>query len=284
LPYLGLEPGRSPDSATSRQQAEYPPGSLRIADLGYFNSGVFTAMVQAGVYFLSRLQFGVGVLQGDGEVVGNVLSWLSQQPGPIVDCQVLIGKKERLSCRLIAWRLPQELANRRRQKLRTQTLQKRGQEPTAERLAWCDWTILVTNVPAEKLSARETIVMYGARWQIELLFKRWKSLGLIDELQGATEVRQMIRLWSRLLAVVIQHWLTVASSWPDARCSWVKVNEAIRKFVSRLANAMNQLAALETVLTDLANVTAKTCRRNLRKKPGTIELLKDVTLLNLNLT
>jgi hypothetical protein len=76
----------------------------------------------------------------------NVLERLTRQPGPSVDAAIRLGG-EQLPCRLIAWRLPAEQANRRRQKLRKETRSKYGSEPSAERLAWCDWTILVTNVP-----------------------------------------------------------------------------------------------------------------------------------------
>jgi hypothetical protein len=54
--------------------------------------------------------------------------------------------------------------------------------------------------------------------------------------------------------------------------------------VGRLAKALDQLIELEQVLDELLRVVAKTCRRNKRAKPGTIELLNDVTLLNFGLT
>ena len=41
--HIEIEPGRSPDGATSRQQVRRGPGSLRITDLGYFNLAVFTS-------------------------------------------------------------------------------------------------------------------------------------------------------------------------------------------------------------------------------------------------
>jgi hypothetical protein len=137
-----IEPGRSTDAATSRQHVRHGPGSLRISDLGYFNLLVFAAMTAAGEHFLSRLQFGVQVLLGEGRRV-DVLCWLGKQRGPFVDQPILLGQEQRLACRLIAWRLPEEQANRRRQKLCQETRSKRGREPSVERLAWCDWTILV---------------------------------------------------------------------------------------------------------------------------------------------
>ena len=46
-------------------------------------------------------------------------------------------------------RLPEEQANRRRQKLIAEARSKDGRVPSKERLTWRDWTILITNVPAD---------------------------------------------------------------------------------------------------------------------------------------
>lgn len=283
LEHVAIESGRSPDNTTPRQYAARPAGALRIADLGYFCVAVFAAMRAAGTHFLSRLQYGTSVGLRDGAPV-ELLKWLAQQRGRFVDVGILLGQEQRLPCRLIAWRLPPEPANRRRQKLRQETRSKKGREPSAERLAWCDWTILVTSVPGEILSPPEAVVLYRARWQVELLFKRWKSQDLVAVLSGSTDVRQMVRVWARLLAALVQHWLVVASAWGDPTRSWGKVSEAIRGFVGRIATTLDQEPALAQVLSDLCTTVAKTCQRNKRSKPGTFELLNDVRLLDYGLT
>jgi hypothetical protein len=104
LTHVEIEPGRSPDGATSRQHARRGKGSLRITDLGYFNVAVFAAMMAAKEYFLSRLQFGTNVLLPDGKAM-DLFPWLEKQPGPFVDQPILLGQVQRLACRLIAWRL-----------------------------------------------------------------------------------------------------------------------------------------------------------------------------------
>jgi Transposase DDE domain len=282
-----VERGRSPDGATSRQHERLGAGALQIADLGYFNQRVFAERAKEGEYFLSRLQFGTSVVLADEDRAPEdveVLKWLAQQPGPFVDQKILLGKEERVRCRLIAWRLPEEQAKERRRKLRCEYRRKYGKEPSAERLAWCDWTILVTNVPVEMLTPEEAVVLYRARWQVELLFKRWKSQDLVAVLRGSTVTRQMVGVWSRLLAALVQHWLLVGSVWGDATKSWSKVCEAVRDFAGRLAASLDRLSELECVITDLCAVLAKTCRRNKRSKPGTFELLNDVDLLDYSLT
>ena len=167
LTHVAVEPGKSPDGASSRQQARRGPGSLRVTDLGYFDLEVFADLEAAGEYFLSRLQPGTAVLVDD-EPVLDLPAWLAEQPGPWIDRAVGAGKARRLPCRLIAWRLPPEQAARRRQKLRRDYRDKYGTEPSAERLAWCDWTILITNVPVALLSPAEAAVLYRARWQVEV--------------------------------------------------------------------------------------------------------------------
>lgn len=283
LTHVAIEAGRSPDGATGRQVARRGPGSLRITDLAYFNLAVFAAMTRAGEYFLSRLQFGTHVLAPAGTPLA-LLAWLADQGAPFVDQAVRLGQEQRLPCRLLAWRLPHEPARRRRQKLRREVRERYGKEPTAERLAWCDWTILVTNVPSATMTAEEAAVLYRARWQVELLFKRWKAQDRVALLRGSTVARQMVGVWSRLLAALVQHWLVVTAAWGDATKSLSKVCEAARDFAGRLLGSLDQPAALESVLRDWCATIAKTCRRNRRSRPGTFELLNDVSLLDYELT
>ncbi|MBO0696759.1 MAG: IS4 family transposase [Zavarzinella sp.] len=283
LAHVEVEPGRRTDSATCRQHVRRGPGSLRITDLGYFCLAVFAAMTRAGEHFLSRLPFGTHVFPWDDAFV-ELLPWLAAHGGPFVDARVLLGKSERLACRLIAWRVPEEQADRRRQKLRETHRRKWGRDPSTDRLAWCDWTILVTSVPESRLTPREAVVLYRARWQVELLFKRWKSQGLIAELTGSTEVRQMVRLWARLLAVLVQHWLVAASGGGNPQMSWDKAYEAVRGFAGALLAAWDRPLDLAVLLADLARVLAKTCRQNQRRRPSNNNLLNDAQRLDYRLT
>jgi hypothetical protein len=280
--HIEIEPGRSTDGATIRQQARHGTGALRISDLGYFSLSVFAAIAAAGESFLSRIQFGTGI-RHEGQAV-NVLQWLSKQRGPFIDTNVQLGVQDQLPCRLIAWRLPEEMVNRRRQKLR-QTLKKKGhREPGAERLAWCDWTVLVTNVPLERLTPTEAAILYRARWQVELLFKRWKSQGLVAQLSGSTLARRMVCIWARLLAALIQHWLVTGTFGGDPRQSLHKACEAVRSFAGRLASSLGEPMQLERVLIDIRSTLATTCRRDKRSKPGTFELLNNHALFDFKLT
>lgn len=282
LDTISIEAGRDCDYKSSLQQARLSAGTLRIADLGYFDTKVFERFSRDGVFWLSRLQFNTNVYSPDGEVLA-LLNWLAARKG-IVDQPVLLGSERKISCRILAWRVPEEVANRRRGKLIAAAKRKSGRVPGAARLAWCNWMILVTNVPAEKLSPAEAAVLYRARWQIELLFKRWKSYGRVAELTGATWERQMAKLWARLLAVLLQHWLLLTSAWGDPRCSLTKVCEAIRSVATLLAVSLHNKPRLVEALQALIRITTSTARQNKRKRPSTFELLNDPSKLEYSLT
>ena len=93
-----------------------------------------------------------------------------------VDIPVLLGATYRLDARLMGVRVPKEVAAQRRRKLK-EWARKKMSQPTKSRLALCDWTLLVTNVPVDMLCLEEALVLARARWQIELLFKLWKQHG-----------------------------------------------------------------------------------------------------------
>jgi hypothetical protein len=267
-----IEAGRDNDMRTSLQQQKLPPGALRITDLGYFNTAVFQRYEKEGTFWLSRLLYGTNVYDLDGNQL-SLMRWLGSQ-GLLVDQRVQIGAERKVECRIIAHRLSSEASARRRQKL-IDTYRKKGRTPSAERIEWCDWIILVTNVPQELLNADEAFVLYRARWQVELLFKRWKSQGQVDKLVGSTIERKMARMWSRLLAVLVQHWLILASTWGKPRISLKKAYDAVRKFSVTLAMATFSEANLCETIARIIDATKNTARQNKRKSPSTFELLND---------
>lgn len=278
------EPGKSPDQGTQRQTVTLPQGSLRIADLGYFSISVLQTIQLAKAYYLTRLQHSIKIHVEQKK--HSLVEWLNRQQTQVVDQMVELGSQHRLSCRLIAWRVPPEIANRRRAKLRAHAVNKTGRQPSAASLAACDWEFLVTNLTAEQLTIKEAIVLYRSRWQIELLFKRWKSYCQIDRLDGRTDIMTMTRLWARLCGAVVQHWLIVTTGWsPRLTLSFDKLAKLIPSIVSELASNLKELAQLVTVLCKLKTQAAIRCKRTKRRKrPGTIELLRNPELLDYALT
>ena len=80
----------------------------------------------------------------------DLVTFFRGQTASLVDQMILLGATARLCCWLIAIRVPQEVANRRRQQARDKA-NKKGREPSAEYLGLLGWTMFVTNFEAEDL-------------------------------------------------------------------------------------------------------------------------------------
>lgn len=173
-----LQEGRTSDRAAVLP-GPLPAGALRLADWGYWSLEAFAALAQHTVCWLSRLQMQTAVYDATG-ARQDLLTLLESQPTDTVELAVALGERQRLAARLVAVRVPQDVAETRRRRLRKAARDK-GRQVSATRLALAAWTVFVTNVPAERLTLREALGLGRMRWQIELLFKLWKSQGHVDE-------------------------------------------------------------------------------------------------------
>src|ERR1035441_6271003 len=90
--------------------------------------------------------------------------------------------------RLIAYRLAEEKANRRRAHLR-EKCRTHGRQPTEAALELAGWLILLTNAPTELLPTAAVGYVYRVRWQVELIFKQWKSVLRLDVLPSENAFR-----------------------------------------------------------------------------------------------
>lgn len=273
------EHGKSADQKSDLQSAEdTPKGSLRIADLGYFCLVTFAAIDAKQAYWLSKLLFGTAVFTPEGQRL-NLLTWLKGQKADVVDAPVQLGVQERLPARLVAIRVPEWVAQKRRQRLKKQAA-KKGKRVSQERLALCGWTVLVSNVPVSLVKASEMVVLARCRWQIELLFKVWKSDGGLDKSRSKKEWRILCEVYGKLIALVVEHWVSVAGCWEQTGKSLRKAAGVVRKMALALAGALSDLGRLEWVLqvTVDAMRAGISCHRS-KKDPRTYQLLEHPNLL-----
>lgn len=275
-----LSDGRTHESTTPLQHAPLPAGALRLADLGFFDLAVFAAISRTGGFWLSRLHFGTAVYDAHG-VRWAVPALLAAQGGSRVDLRVQMGAGGHLRARLLAVRVPQEVADQRRYRVRANA-QAHGRTPSAARLAWCEWTLLVTNVPATLLTLGEAMVLLRARWQIELLYKLWKSHGHIDESRSTRPWRVLGEVCAKLVGLVIQHWLCLVSCWSYPDRSLVKAAHTVRHQALHLASALACPLLLQRAIALIQRCIATGCRLNRRKKrPNTYQLLLNPSLVGL---
>lgn len=271
-----LNDGRTQDRATTLPHAPLAPGSLRIADQGFAALGVLAAIAAQEAFFLSRLPVQWGILTTAGERL-DVVAWLRRQAAECVELPVALGVVMRLPARLLALRVPTVVAAARRRTLRA-AAKREGKTPSAAKLARAGWTLLVTNVPAARLSAAEAQVLLRARWQIELLFKLWKQHGQVDQWRTQRPERIRCEVYAKLLVVVAQHWLLVVGCWACPDRSLVKAAATLRAWALPLALHLADAAGLTARLTTLVPILAHCTLNKRRRHPATFQLLADPSL------
>ncbi|MCC6175582.1 MAG: transposase [Chloroflexi bacterium] len=242
--------GKASTPATSAGRAA--AAALFLADRGYFSLGYLCALTEAGVHWLRDRQAQTAVFDPAGRCL-DLVDWIPRQaPRPVatVDIPVTLGTHERQPTRLLAVRVPPEVAEARR----------RGQTVSHDPLARADWTLLVTKLPPERLIVDEARVLTRLRWQIELLFELWKQDGGLTRSRSAAPQRIPCEVFGKLLAVLIQHWPTVALAWTPYDRSPPGIAALIRLHALGIAATLDGHARLGALLDALAQALDPACR------------------------
>ena len=270
-----LQNGRDNDQTSPFQEIQLPPGALHLADLGYFSLDRFQEDHVRGVYWISRWKTRTVVCWRDGKKI-DLLAWLREQSANELDLAIDLGIHHRIPCRLLIQRVPQEVADQRRRRMLEDGRVKR-QPVSAERLALAEWTILVTNVPTKTLSLKEALILMHIRWQIELLFKLWKSHAKIDEWRSKNPWRILCEIYAKLIGLVINQWVFMASLWQYPERSLFRAAKSIQKFAVALAISLTDEQRLTQVLTCLQFCLMARCRQESRKThPAAFQLILTV--------
>jgi hypothetical protein len=234
-------------------------------------------MSEDGSYWLTRIKVQC-TLTCDANSPAQryeLYQFLQSQNANCIDVNVRLGKTEKLQCRLLAVRVPKEIATKRRRQLRARFKQK-GKKKSKRQLQMADWTVLATNAGEQLLSLYDAIVLMRLRWQIELLFKLWKQHGRLDKWRSEKPWRILCELYAKLIVMIVQHWLLLTSAWENPARSLVKAVKTIRRHAMQVACAVasQQLHQLIEVCQIIASCLATGCRMNKRKKePNTYQLL-----------
>jgi hypothetical protein len=267
-----LYDGRTHDSKGILHNTNTEAGSLRLTDLAYFKLQSMSELSQQRVYWITRVKAATGIVDQEGKR-WKLLDFVRAQNSERIDRQVKLGFNEQIECRLIAVRVSDETASRRRRRLKDKA-RRNCNKPKKETLELAGWTILVTNVEAEKLSRDEVLVMARLRWQIELIFKLWKSQGQIDEWRSKKPWRILCEVYAKLLGMLIQHWVLVVSGWSCAERSLFKAGKVVQMLALYLATAIESVRGMSKVIKLIEKSIAGRCRVDKRKKaPSSFQLL-----------
>ncbi len=205
---LDITPGNRPDSKDAQEKTwNIQKNDLSIRDLGYFALDALSKVQRQEAYFLSRLNFKTTVYEQIGDVLieldfGKLYRYMKQHKIPRIEKQVLMGKEDKLPVRLVVELMPDQIYEQRVRKVKAYN-HKKGHKTSTGYTDRARFNLFVTNASGEMLTARAIPLFYKVRWQVELIFKIWKSTFGIHITRKMKIERFLCLLYSKLLLIMI---------------------------------------------------------------------------------
>ena len=241
-----LEVSLSPD--TTQERAFLPRdedlrGQLLLADRGYPSRDYFAELEAAGASFIMRLSRGfkpyVRAIHAGKRVTHlphpiALPEFLARSGVTELDLDVELRKGKQVHvCRLVI--LP-------------------GKEESETRLC--------TNLPREDFPLALVARLYRFRWQVELMFKEWKSYANLRKFDTGNEHIAAGLIWASLAAAILKRFLAHATQ-KARRCaiSTRKVAMCARVFLRQLLAALTHPQQLREMLATVVDFLDHNARR-----------------------
>jgi hypothetical protein len=202
---ISLHNGSIADQALAHKIIEHiTPNTLIIRDMGYLRVDCISSIMQANAFFLSRMKNNMLVYLNETDTTPLDLSeYLHEnfRTASIVEKTVYLTA-EKVEVRLIAYRVPSEIAAQRRRAAHAKA-KKEGRTLTQRSLTLLDFSLFLTNVSTQVWPAKVIGTIYRIRWQIELMFKDWKGRLKIECLSGINPFRIRCLIYARLILILL---------------------------------------------------------------------------------
>ena len=239
---------------------------LTIEDLGFFSIDRFKRIKASGAFFLSRLRFGRIIFKNDGhndEIFDLLVEEKKMKPGEIRQYQICIDRKEKLPVRLIIEKVPDEIAGQKRRKLKTDKQNKR-KNISQRRLRFCNLNAYITNASEEDLPMKSVRSYYSLRWQIEIMFKAWKSVYKIDQVKSMKRQRFECMHYGLLMLIILTTNILICFKkiirrFNQKELSEYKLFKCIKEILPAFSDAVKKKKHLSAFIDHTLDIAQMTC-------------------------
>ncbi|MBX9955112.1 IS4 family transposase [Peribacillus simplex] len=194
-------------------------GDLCLRDLGYFDLGDLQAIHVKEAYYISRLKlntriyiknphpefFNNGIIKKQTEYIQVDMTQMMSSLTPSETLEIpeaYIGQNQKLQARVIIHRLTDDQTQTR---LKNQAIRekKKGNVMKDKSKHLVGMNVYITNTSPEEVPTDYVHSLYSLRWQIEILFKTWKSFFEIDECKTIKKERLECHLYGQLIGILL---------------------------------------------------------------------------------
>ena len=206
--FFEVTPARG--AGTGERFTRFPvsAGDRILADRGYATAAGLRHVAAAGGQVTVRVNTGALSLQGPDGGRFALLAMVSglTRAGDVGSWPVSVGgrtdREAAVPGRICAVRKSQQAAARARKRARREA-RRQGNKVKPETLAFANYVIVFTTFPEAAFSARQVLECYRLRWQVELVFKRLKSLARLGHLPKRDPESARAWLYGKLLMALL---------------------------------------------------------------------------------
>jgi IS4 transposase len=208
--------------AENLQRLTYAPGDIALADRYYARPRDLRPVRNAGADFIVRAGWNsLRLLTPDGASF-DLFAALAAQAEQEGEVQVRIHEgtptqSEPLILRLVIRRKNPEQAQAEQKRL-LKDAKKRGKQPDPRSLEAACYILLLTSLPPDVFLTADVLALYRFRWQIELAFKRMKSLAGLAGLPAKDPQLAQAWIYARLIVALLAE--QIAGKAPDSPPLW----------------------------------------------------------------
>jgi hypothetical protein len=221
-------------------------GELYVRDLGYITPIYLKAVIEKEAYFLNRLPTTISVYDLQEERIDwkKIDRACRKNNLSSLEMEVKIYEKEKLGCRLIIERVGDQEYKRRLEKA-IQSAKKHGVGISDAHKLRCRYNTFITNISKETLPFDKVRKTYYLRWQIELVFKTWKSFFQINKVKRVKKERMECQLLAKLIWILL-NWRLFQICNSHLRIIKAKTGMSTIKFFKRCLKFSESLRKLIT--------------------------------------
>ncbi len=205
---LRLTPANRPDVKDAVEVLDtVERNDLVIRDLGYYAFSSLINISTKGAFYISRLGAKTSVYEinkkGPEKLDFKSLYYEMKQNNLSMVCKdVLIGAEAKIPVRLVIELMPEAVYEQRMRKIHKYN-QRMGYKTSEEYKFMSRFNLFITNVPLAVLPDQVISSLYRIRWQIELIYKIWKSVIGIHHTRKMKYKRWLCLLHFKLLLMII---------------------------------------------------------------------------------
>ena len=197
---------RTKGEGTGESFCRFPvaDGDFVLGDRGYSTGRGIAHVAACGGHVTVRVNTGILRFVGEGGSSFDLLKALSSlaRPGRVGSWNVTTAGDEPVDGRVCAIRKSEEAVRQAHERIRREA-SKACRTPKPETFEYARYVILFSTFPEDGFDADAVLQWYRLRWQVELVFKRFRSLAGLGHLPKHDDDSAQAWLYGKLLTALL---------------------------------------------------------------------------------